>query len=195
MNYKKQETQVYQELSRERVLEQGMIYVDKVRAKFHGEINDFVVMSIGDGVGVVPITDKNTTILVREYRIGAQEFQWNFPGGGRNKKESIEETARREFKEETNGEITKLEYLGKFNSVPAFLEGELHYFIGWGAKVPPKTPQSIISKEIDTWREFTFNEAIQLVKQGLMPHTGSITALFLTLEQYPWLREEKPVKR
>jgi 8-oxo-dGTP diphosphatase len=69
--------------------------------------NERVVKSF-DAV-VVVLFSSGKLVLVRN-----KERAWEFPGGHRERNESYEETAIREAREESQAEITNIEYLGYY---------------------------------------------------------------------------------
>src|SRR5690554_4052188 len=72
------------------------------------------------GVGIVPITEDNCIILVKQYRKAIEKFLLEIPAGKLELNEEPRETALRELKEETGYEANKLEYLLDFYTSPGF---------------------------------------------------------------------------
>ncbi|MCP9747234.1 NUDIX domain-containing protein [Lacihabitans sp. CS3-21] len=61
-------------------------------------------------------------LLVNHSKLNVDNVFWNFPGGGVDNNESIEHTLTREFKEETNLDIT----IGKFLFINQVITSSLH---------------------------------------------------------------------
>ncbi len=61
-------------------------------------------------------------LLVNHSKLNDDNIFWNFPGGGVDKNESAENTLLREFKEETNLDIT----IGKFLFINQVIASSLH---------------------------------------------------------------------
>jgi ADP-ribose pyrophosphatase len=65
--------------------------------------------SIPDAVVIAPIhTDQKKIVITREYRIPIGDYEYGFPAGLVDKGESIEAAARRELKEETGLDLTRI---------------------------------------------------------------------------------------
>jgi ADP-ribose pyrophosphatase len=67
----------------------------------NGMIDTFFVDKGGDSVQVLPITQDNHVVLVRQFRPGTEEYEYELPGGGLGKDEDSKLGAMRELKEET----------------------------------------------------------------------------------------------
>lgn len=84
------------------------------------------------GIGVMVMNEKGEVLLgLRHSSHGAGE--WSFPGGKVDLGETIEETARRETKEETNLEISGLELVSLTNEMRYLADGKQFVVIGFKA--------------------------------------------------------------
>ncbi len=78
--------------------------LDRVEKEMGGEI-------ISDGTMIVAFNREKTKLLmIKEFRPIANKYIYSFPAGLKDANESIEETAKREFKEETGLDFTYLGY-------------------------------------------------------------------------------------
>lgn len=65
--------------------------------------------SVPDAVVIVPFhTDRQKMVITREYRIPLGDYEYGFPAGLVDEGESIEAAARRELKEETGLDVTRI---------------------------------------------------------------------------------------
>jgi ADP-ribose pyrophosphatase len=65
--------------------------------------------SMPDAVVIAPIhTDQKKMVITREYRIPLKDYEYGFPAGLVDKGESIEAATRRELKEETGLDLTRI---------------------------------------------------------------------------------------
>ena len=72
------------------------------------------------GVGVIPLTEDNCIILVKQYRKAVERFLLEIPAGKLELNEEPRETGIRELKEETGFIAEKMEYLLEFYTSPGF---------------------------------------------------------------------------
>ena len=84
-------------------------------------------------VCVVPITDNNEVICVKQYRYAIADVMLEIPAGKLDSKsEDPREAALRELREETGASCERLTYMGKFFSSPAILDECIHMFLAEG---------------------------------------------------------------
>ena len=62
-------------------------------------------------VAIVPVTDNNDTLLIRQFRPPVNNYVIEFPAGLNDKGDTIEEAARRELLEETGYSAKKMIFL------------------------------------------------------------------------------------
>jgi len=77
------------------------------------------------GVGAL-VWRKDQILLVKRGKPPAKG-EWSLPGGGQELGETVEETARREVREETGCEIGDLKFLGVFDSIERDEKGDVLY--------------------------------------------------------------------
>lgn len=86
------------------VAESRLFKVEAVNLQFsNGEERTFERLrrQYNGAVMIIPITDNQEFILIREYAVGIEEYELTFPKGFIDQDESILEAANRELKEET----------------------------------------------------------------------------------------------
>ena len=91
----------------------------------------FVFIDSANWVNLVPITEKNEIVMIRQYRHGCQRITLEIPGGMVDEGESPEAAASRECQEETGYSVMKLQSLGKLNPNPALFNNSLYTFYGY----------------------------------------------------------------
>ena len=74
------------------------------------------VVECSECVGILPFLDRDTVLLVGQYRYVAGEFFWEMPTGGQHAGETATEAAQRELAEEAGYEAGSLIELGDFSS-------------------------------------------------------------------------------
>lgn len=85
---------------RERVYQSPYHHIDRVRVEFDGYAKDIYVSEHGVRVGVLLVRG-GEVLLVRQYRLLADELSWEIPGGKVEPEETPEAAAGREALEET----------------------------------------------------------------------------------------------
>jgi ADP-ribose diphosphatase len=80
-------------------------------------------------VGVVPLLDPDTVVLVRQYRYTQQEVTWEIPSGALRPKETPEQAAQRELREEAGYQAKRLTLMSIMRSNKAFMRDVGHIFL------------------------------------------------------------------
>jgi len=81
------------------------------------------------GVGIVPVTDDNKVLMVRQYRYPIGEELLEIPAGKLDMGEDPFECAVRELSEETGCMADEYVYLGKTYPSPGFCREVLHIYL------------------------------------------------------------------
>lgn len=93
-------------------------------------------------VGLIPITEDNCVVLVKQFRKPVEKFLLEIPAGKLELNEEPRETAIRELKEETGFEAGKIEYLLEFYTSPGFSNEKIHLFLATDLTEGEATPDS-----------------------------------------------------
>ena len=118
------------------------------------------------GVTVIPVTDENEIIMVKQYRYGVKRALLEIPAGKLKKGESHYDCGKRELLEETGCTCKEYKYLGEIAPTPAYVSEIIHMYLAKGlefskqsldedefldiVKVPlEKAYEMVISGEID----------------------------------------------
>jgi ADP-ribose pyrophosphatase len=138
---------------------------------------DFVLFDGLDWVNVIPITEDNQVVLVRQYRHGCEDFTIEIPGGCVEKGEDPMDSARRELLEETGYTSDKLELLGSFHPNPPMYSMRCSSYVA-------RCTRKIGEQELDGGEAIDvllkpFDEFIEMVKDGRISHGLVIAAVGL----------------
>jgi ADP-ribose pyrophosphatase len=127
------------------------IVPSKVRTVFEGRVFTVQVESITlpkghaldaevirhpGSVVIVPRTDANEIVLVRQYRHAIGRSTWELPAGSLKPGEDPAAAARRECQEEVGMVAGRLEPLGSFFPTPGYCNEEMHFFLAAGLREP-----------------------------------------------------------
>lgn len=80
-------------------------------------------------VGIIPVTDDDCIILVKQFRKAVEKILLEIPAGKLEVNEEPRETATRELKEETGFDSGKMEYLLEFYTSPGFSNEKVYLFL------------------------------------------------------------------
>ena len=98
-----------------------------------GRAHPFFRIDSADWVNVVPVTEDDEIVLIRQYRHGAREVTLEIPGGLVDPGESPAEAGARELLEETGFRAASLEPIGVVNPNPALFGNRVYSFLARGA--------------------------------------------------------------
>ena len=108
------------------------LYVDRVSLPNGAEATREYVHHIG-AVAVLPLTDQNEVLCVRQYRHAHRRIMTEIPAGKLDStNEDHTSAALRELREETGARCESLTYLGLFRSTPAILDEKIDLYLAEG---------------------------------------------------------------
>ena len=146
----------------------------------------YYVVEFTDWVHVLPLTKKGEAVMVRQYRYAAGEHFLEVPGGtcDPRAKESHEEAARRELREETGYTPGRMVYLGYHYPNPALQDNRMHSFLALDCELTH-------SPELDPYEDLTVelmnvSDLYKMVFAGEIRHSLNLGTLALAL---PHLKE------
>ena len=93
------------------------------------------IIQYNGAVGIVPVTENNEILLVRQYRSASKKIMLELPAGKLEKEEDPFDCGLRELEEETGFSAGKMEKLISYYSSPAILEEILHLYIAFDLKL------------------------------------------------------------
>ncbi len=125
-------------------------------------------------VGVLPFVDRNTVVLVRQYRHPVGEITLEMPAGKLDAGESIMTCVKRELHEETGYTARKITPLVDYWPTPAFANEVLHLFVAEGLTEGKHHPDE--DEFLDVVR-MPFSKALALVKNGAIKDSKTIIGL------------------
>jgi 8-oxo-dGTP pyrophosphatase MutT (NUDIX family) len=147
-----------------------------------GRTHAFTILDSPDWTNVIALTPESEVVLIHQFRHGIGDLTLEIPGGMADPEDaSIEETARRELREETGYEAERMVSLGHVTPNPAFLNNRCHTFLAAGArKTGPATPEGSEDIEVEV---VPLAEIPQLIETERITHALVIAAFYL-LDRY-----------
>jgi ADP-ribose pyrophosphatase len=127
-------------------------------------------------LGVLPMLDHDTVVLVGQYRYVFGRFFWEIPTGAGEAGESERDAAARELEEETGYRAGRLEKLGTIQTSKSFLDEIAHLFIGTELAPGTRRLEGDATEFIEV-AAFAVDEAIRMVERGEIQDAMSVVAL------------------
>lgn len=134
-------------------------------------------------VAVVPVTDRGTALLVRQYRGPVDAELLEIPAGTRDVEgEPPEETAARELAEEAGVEAASLVRLCRMYNTPGFCDEETVLYLATGL-TPCATGRSGHEEHHMTVHEVPLAAVAELVADGTLVDAQTILGLLLARDR------------
>ncbi len=168
--------------SRRRIIHTGVFNIEEIDLEFsNGEQRKYqcIIGSKQGAVLVVPLLDRETLLLIREYAAGTDRYELAFPKGHIEEDEEMLGAAGREIQEEIGYGANNLEHIHSFSIAPGYLSHTTHIVLAsdlYKNKIPGDEPEEI---EVVPWK---INELDNLLQQDDFTEARSIAALFLVRE-------------
>lgn len=126
------------------------------------EIKRAIIHHGGSAV-VMPVDDRGRFLLVRQYRLPALDYLWEFPAGRVDPGETVLQAARRELREETGYKARKMTKVVEFFPSPGFLAEKMTIYAATGLTAGEKMP---MEDERIEMRWFNSQEMDRLLTSG-----------------------------
>jgi ADP-ribose pyrophosphatase len=133
------------------------------------------------GVGIIPITEDNKIVLVKQYRKAINRIVLEVPAGKLEVNEEPRETAIRELKEETGYEAKELKYLTEFYTSPGFSNEKIYLFIASGLI---EGEQDLDDGEYCELEKYDIEELLKMVHRGEIIDSKTIISIYLAKEYF-----------
>ena len=107
---------------------------DRCRKPDGGIVPEYFVVELPPSVCVLPITENNEVVMVRQYRHPIKQAILEIPGGFVDASEDPGDAARRELLEETGYAFDKVTALGKIAANPGVLDNFTYLYLATGGR-------------------------------------------------------------
>jgi 8-oxo-dGTP pyrophosphatase MutT (NUDIX family) len=111
-------------------------------------MDDYFISKLGDVSMVIPVTEENEFVMVRQYKHGIQEITLEFPAGVVEEGEDPLSTAYAELEQETGIVADNMVLLGELRTLPTKNLSRFYGFISRNVKIT-KDQDLDISEEIE----------------------------------------------
>lgn len=123
---------------------------------------------------ILPLDENNNTWLVGQYRYTLNEYSWEIPMGGGSFEEDIQESARRELKEETGIEAKKWTDLGRLHTSNSVTDEVGFMFLAEDLTFGESEPDDT---EILVLKKVNLEEAVRMVMDSEITDSLSIATI------------------
>ena len=176
-------------LKRTTVARSRLFRADEIHLRFsNGEERIYEKLCSGGpgAVLIVPLLDKNTVLLVREYAVGLEDYHLALPKGAVDKGETLLDAANRELREEVGYGARQLRFLKRINLSPAYMEHGINVILAWDLY-----PERLMGDEPEPIEvvPYPLDHLAELVMRADVCEGRSIAALFMVRE---WLQMGLP---
>ena len=174
MNDKKPEI-----LGAEIVAQSRLFKIEQLHLKFSNQVERYYERMKGNNRGavmVVPVLNRDTLLLGREYAAGTHSYELGFPKGLIDPGEEAHEAANRELQEEIGYGSRKLTHLMELSLAPGYFASKMQIFIAedlYESKLEGDEPEPI---ELVPW---PMEQWQSLLEQEDFSESRSVSALFL----------------
>ncbi len=149
--------------------------VDEVATDPSGfEIHRAIVRHPGSAV-MMPVDDGNRVLLVRQFRLPAQQELWELPAGRLDPGESPLEAAKRELREETGYQANNWMKLASYWPSPGYVDEKMDLFLA--RELTAGKPEQMPDERIET-RWFPEEELASLVRAGEIQDGKTLIGFF-----------------
>ena len=138
------------------------------------------VVECAECVGILPFLDRDTVLLVGQYRYVAGAFFWEIPTGGQHAGETPIDAAQRELAEEAGYEAGRLVELGDFHTSKSILREVAHLYVAHDLRPASRPPDPT---EFIERRAVPFAEVVAMVERGEIKDAMSIIAVLRAARQ------------
>ncbi len=143
-----------------------------------GRTTIYGVVTFGECVGTLPLSDDRRVLLVRQYRYVQDAVTWEMPTGGVKAGETLEDAARRELLEEGGLRAARLSHLSTYHTSKSVVRETAHLYLAEGL-VPVETHQRDETEFIAiAWKPFA--EVLEMVLANEIVDSMTVIAVLTT---------------
>jgi ADP-ribose pyrophosphatase len=151
--------------------------IDRVKLP-NGKESVREVVEHAGAVGIVPVSDDNKIILVKQFRKALDQEIIEIPAGKLDPGERPADCAQRELQEEIGFKSGRLEFKFSCYTSPGFSNEIIHIFI---ARDLQESRIKCDDDEFITTLEVSLQEALHMIKNGMIKDAKSISGILALL--------------
>ena len=129
---------------------------------------------------IVPLTDDNNVLMLKQYRHAVGSVMWEIPAGTFDGDENPLACASRELIEETGFEAQAWDGLGAITPVPGYSDERIHLFL---ARDLAPAVQKLDADEFIEVQPLPLSQVAVMITSGEIEDAKTIAAIFRTLHK------------
>ena len=144
------------------------------------EIKRSIVRHPGSAV-MMAVDEKSRILLVKQFRLPAEQYLWELPAGRLDPGETPLEAAKRELREETGYKAQSWTELTEFWASPGYVAEKMHIFLATGLTEGEKEPMEDERIEVH-W--FSLDEVGRMIRDGRISDAKTMIGYFMYVEHH-----------
>ncbi|HJU11980.1 MAG TPA: NUDIX hydrolase, partial [Candidatus Binataceae bacterium] len=144
------------------------------------EIKRSIVRHPGSAV-MMAVDEKSRILLVKQFRLPAEQYLWELPAGRLDPGETPLEAAKRELREETGYKAQSWTELTEFWASPGYVAEKMHIFFATGLTEGEKEPMEDERIEVH-W--FSLDEVGRMIRDGRISDAKTMIGYFMYVEHH-----------
>jgi ADP-ribose pyrophosphatase len=151
--------------------------VQQVQVKLpNGKTSNYDLVDHPNSVAVLPVDGEGNILMVRQFRLGANQPLLEVPAGVMEAGEDPEACAYREIREETGQAAATLRKLGSYYLVPGYCTELMHVFLATGLFPDPLRGDEDEFLQVEC---FSISEIYKMAEKGEIQDSKTMAALLL----------------
>ncbi|MFW5887947.1 MAG: NUDIX hydrolase [Bacteriovoracia bacterium] len=151
-------------------------YEQKFFSPYSNQEGSFDILNFANWVNVIAITKNDEIVMVKQFRVGSNDFTCELPGGAIDMGEEPLKAARRELVEETGFKATRWEKLFTVTPNPAFQRNKCITYIAYDATACGEIfPDFMEEIQVEKWSWEKIHVGIE---KGYINHALIVAALY-----------------
>jgi 8-oxo-dGTP pyrophosphatase MutT (NUDIX family) len=148
-----------------------------------GRKHDFYILESRDWINIIPLTDNQQVVMIKQYRHGSRGVTLEIPGGLVDAGDTPKKAAARELLEETGYQAKEWKKIGVVNPNPALFNNRCHTFLAQDIKkITDPLPDQTEDIEVVL---IPLKRIPGLILNGEIDHAMVITAFTYCLLRHP----------